>query len=119
MKKNIKYYFIALLIFTTISKMYGQDRAVDVVVYGATASGVMASISAAEEGMQVLLIEPGKNVGGMVTGGLSHTDYGDKSVIGGKALKFYKKIADHYKAQLFYWRGPEPHIGEEIMTKWL
>lgn len=119
MNKIVECYCIAFLAMLMAPNVSAQNNDIDVVVYGATASGVMASISAAEEGMRVLLIEPGKYVGGMVTGGLSHTDYGDKSVIGGKALKFYKKIAEHYQAQLFYWRGPEPRIGEEIMTNWL
>lgn len=91
----------------------------DVVVYSATASGVMASISAAREGMKVLLIEPGKNVGGMVTGGLSNSDLGNTAVIGGMTAQFYKECADYYKAPLYHWPGPEPHVAENIMNKWL
>ena len=91
----------------------------DVLVYGATASGVMAAIAAAGEGSKVLLVEPGKYVGGMVTGGLSHTDYGDRTVIGGLAYEFYRKVAEYYNTGIFYWRGPEPHVGEKIMLDWL
>ena len=91
----------------------------DVVVYGATASGSMASIAAAGEGATVLLIEPGRNIGGMVTGGLSHNDYGDRTVIGGLALEFYKRVAACYDKPLYYWRGPEPHVGEKIFREWL
>ncbi|CAN5918975.1 FAD-dependent oxidoreductase [soil metagenome] len=91
----------------------------DVVVYGATASGVTAAIAAAREGSRVLLVEPGRHVGGMVTGGLSHTDYGDRTVIGGLAVEFYQKVADHYNTHVFYWRGPEPHVGEKILKEWL
>lgn len=40
----------------------------DVAVYGATASGVLAAAAAANEGASVILLEPGKNVGGMVSG---------------------------------------------------
>ena len=110
------FFSISLLFFFIIPK---YCPAHDVIVYGATASGVMASIAAAKEGMKVLLIEPGRNVGGMVTGGLSHTDYGDRTVIGGLALQFYKKIAEYYESHVFYWRGPEPHVGEQIMLEWL
>jgi hypothetical protein len=91
----------------------------DVMVYGATASGVMAAIAASEEGSRVLLVEPGRYVGGMVTGGLSHSDYGDRTVIGGLTLEFYRKVAQHYNTHVFYWRGPEPHVGEKIMLDWL
>ena len=89
------------------------------VIHGATAGGTIAAIAAAGEGMDVLLIEPGKNVGGMVTGGLSHNDYGDRTVIGGMALEFYKKVAAHYQKPLYYWRGPEPYVGEKIFRDWL
>ena len=82
-------------------------------------AGVTAAVSAASEGSRVLLVEPGKNVGGMVTGGLSHTDYGDRTVIGGLTYQFYQKVADYYGTHVFYWRGPEPHVGEKIMRNWL
>ncbi|WP_373494387.1 FAD-dependent oxidoreductase [Aquiflexum sp.] len=91
----------------------------DIIIYRATASGVTAAVAAAREGVSVLLIEPGRNIGGMVTGGLSHTDYGDRTVIGGLTTEFYQKIADHYKTHVFYWRGPEPHVGEKILKDWL
>ena len=97
----------------------GQDLNSEIVVCGATASGAIAAIAAADEGADVLLIGPGRNVGGMVTGGLSHNDYGDRTVIGGMALEFYQKVADYYNKPLYYWRGPEPHVGEKIFRDWL
>jgi hypothetical protein len=96
-----------------------QTSGKDVIIYGGTASGVTAAISASREGASVLLIEPGRHIGGMVTGGLSHTDYGDRTVIGGLATEFYEKIARHYSTHVFYWRGPEPHIAEKIFKDWL
>ena len=112
---------IFLIVFVLISVSFSKAEAqsYDVVVYGATASGVTAAVAASNEGARVLLVEPGKNVGGMVTGGLSHTDYGDRTVIGGLTYQFYQKVAEHYKTQVFYWRGPEPHVGEQIMLDWL
>jgi hypothetical protein len=106
-----------MLVWMVFAEMSAQSY--DVVVYGATASGTIASIAAAGEGVSVMMIEPRKNVGGMVTGGLSHNDYHDRSVIGGLALEFYKKVADYYDKPLYYWRGPEPHIGEMIFREWL
>lgn len=110
---------IKALIFIMLSAWHGYGQTYDVVVYGATASGVMAAISASGEGMKVILIEPGNYVGGMVTGGLSHTDYGDRTVIGGLAYDFYQKVAEYYNTHVFHWRGPEPHVGEAIMKDWL
>ncbi len=115
---NIAGLLIPLLIITC-SWMAVSAQTYDVVVYGATASGTVASIAAASQGASVVIIEPGKNVGGMVTGGLSHNDYHDRSVIGGLALEFYRKVADHYNKPLYYWRGPEPHVGEMIFREWL
>jgi hypothetical protein len=109
---------LAILCMVVISHHTVANK-YDIVVYGATASGVTAAVSAASEGSRVLLVEPGNHVGGMVTGGLSHTDYGDRTVIGGLTFQFYQKVADHYNTHVFYWRGPEPHVGEAIMRHWL
>jgi hypothetical protein len=79
----------------------------------------MAAIAAAQTGRHVALVTPGKHVGGMVTGGLSHTDYGNSHVIGGLALEFYERIHRHYGAELWSLRGPEPHVAEHVMLDWL
>ncbi len=60
---------------------------VDVCVYGATASGVVAAVTAAQEGCRVLLIEPGRWLGGMTGGGLSNIDWGRREAGGGMALR--------------------------------
>jgi hypothetical protein len=91
----------------------------DVVVYGATAGGVLAAIAAARDGARVALLEPGRHVGGMVSGGLGHTDYGDRRVIGGMALEFYERVARFYGAETWGMVGPEPHVAEQIFRDWL
>lgn len=118
--KLISILFIWFSIILLCNTAFGQSTIqIDIIIYGATASGVTAAVAAAREGASVLLIEPGRNVGGMVTGGLSHTDYGDRTVIGGLTTEFYQKITDHYKTHVFYWRGPETHVGEKILKDWL
>ena len=42
----------------------------DLVVYGGTAGGVITAVTAAREGLAVALLEPGRHLGGMVSGGL-------------------------------------------------
>src|ERR1700750_2298329 len=69
----------------------------DVVVYGGTAGGVIAAVSAAREGLKTALLEPTNHLGGMVSGGLGWTDYGKKEVIGGYALEFYYPVGRHYE----------------------
>jgi hypothetical protein len=94
----------------------------DLIVYGGTASGVMTAYSAAREGLHVVLLEPGAHLGGMVTGGLSATDLGHFTIIGGYARAFYMQAAAHYgmtnldKAE--NWRS-EPHVAEQIFRKML
>jgi hypothetical protein len=109
----------SMLILSTMVNAYSQVDEYGIVVYAATAAGTVAAIAAAEKGISILLIEPENNVGGMVTGGLSHNDYGDRTMIGGTALEFYRKVADHYNMPIYYWRGPEPHVGKRIFRQWL
>ncbi len=49
----------------------------EILVYGATAGGVAAAVAAARMGSAVVLLEPGRHVGGMVSGRLGYTDLGD------------------------------------------
>ena len=76
----------------------------DVVVYGATAGGVMTAVAAARHGARVVMLEPRAQVGGMVAGGLSGTDVGKREVIGGLALEFYFRAGRAY--------GLERHLQE-------
>ena len=95
---------------------------VDLLVYGATASGVMTAYSAAREGLRVVLLEPGEHLGGMVTGGLSATDLGHYAIIGGYARDFYMKAAAQYGVnnldQPANWLS-EPHVDEDIFRTML
>jgi hypothetical protein len=88
----------------------------DVAVYRATAAGVAAAVAARAAGARVTLVEPTPHIGGMVSGGLSWTDVGDTRVLGGFARRFYQAVADHYDAEIFALRGPEPHVAEQILT---
>lgn len=46
----------------------------DVLVYGATPMGVVAAVSAARAGAKPVIVEATNHLGGMCSGGLSHTD---------------------------------------------
>src|SRR5579872_7434251 len=73
-----------------------QRQAYDIVVYGGTAGGVAAAVQGARMGKSVILIEPGRHIGGLTSGGLGATDIGNKKAIGGIAREFYKRIKKHY-----------------------
>ena len=68
----------------------------DVCVYGGSASGIMAAYSAAQMGMKVVLIEPSERFGGLTAGGLGYTDIGNKQVVKGLSLQFYRRLGAHY-----------------------
>lgn len=110
----------ALALFLAIPlATQAADHVYDVVVYGGTAGGVIAAVSAAREGLHTALIEPTNHLGGMVSGGLGWTDFGKKEVIGGYALEFYLRVGRHYGLQRYAqeigWLH-EPHVAEDIFN---
>lgn len=66
------------------------------VIYGGTSSGIIAACQVKKMGKKVIVIEPTNRIGGMTTNGLSSTDVGNASSIGGMALEFYKAIGKIY-----------------------
>ena len=107
-------------LFWIASPAFAQSY--DLVVYGGTAGGVITAVAAAREGLHVALLEPGRHVGGMISGGLGFTDYGRKEVIGGYALEFYWRLGRYYQmsryGQELAWLH-EPHVAEQIFRDML
>lgn len=91
----------------TADSLYATKR-VDICIYGATASGIMAAISAWQNGKTVELINPDSAFAGMpVAGGLSYTDVtqasNDAWAIKGLAGKLYQTIwSQFYSAAAGY-----------------
>lgn len=110
---------VALLAVLTMAPGCAEPRAqqFDVAVYGGTAGGVVAAIAAANEGANVVLLEPGRHVGGMVSGGLGKTDHANKSVIGGMSREFFERVGKHYGEPVTWYF--EPHVAERVFTDWL
>ena len=112
---------VFLLLACSVLTTRGDEVTSDVVVYGATAGGATAAVAAARQGAKVVLIEPGRHVGGMLSGGLGHSDVvGQQNLIGGLCLEVYQRIAKHYgesdpkKAFDF-----EPHVAEQVLDELL
>jgi hypothetical protein len=110
---------IRLLLFSVILLTVGcqssPTRRVDVCVYGGTASGVIASVTARQEGKSVVLIEPGRHLGGMSSGGLGWTDFGNKAAIGGLSLDFYKRVGKIHGKTEPSWTF-EPSAAERVFN---
>ncbi|MGA0132995.1 MAG: FAD-dependent oxidoreductase [Opitutales bacterium] len=68
----------------------------DLVVVGATPSGVAAAVSAARSGASVILLEEKSHVGGIVAGGLTNTDIRKHGAVGGLYNEFKRRIVEHY-----------------------
>lgn len=75
----------------------GWAQQYDIVVYGGTAAGVVAAVQGKRMGKSVVLIEPGRHLGGLTSGGLGATDIGNKGAIGGLARDFYRRVKRHYE----------------------
>lgn len=81
-------------------KKPAEDRA-DVVVYGATPSGIAAALAAKREGANVILIEELHRVGGMYTvGGMGLTDsfFMDRRMLDGIYEEIHGRIDRHYRS---------------------
>ncbi|MGB3586104.1 MAG: FAD-dependent oxidoreductase, partial [Tunicatimonas sp.] len=74
-----------------------QESTYDVVVYGATPSGIAAAINAAQYGHSVLLAEEYAQIGGLMTSGLSFTDFISYEVLGGTFLDYTQRVEDYYR----------------------
>lgn len=110
----------------------------DVVVYGGTSGGVIAAVQTSLNGKSVVLIEPGRHVGGLTSGGLGATDIGNKAAIGGLSRSFYRRVGEYYSDDAVWKYGDrasyrvhrsspdeeelwtfEPHVAEKIFRQML
>lgn len=106
----------AALIFY-YQQAFTQERSVDVCVYGGTSAGVIAAYTAKMNGKSVLLIEPGKRLGGLTSGGLGFTDIGNKYAVSGIARDYYRRIGAHY-GKFEQWIF-EPHVAENLFKDYI
>ncbi len=111
-----------LLFFVLISILFIESCSTskyeyDVCVYGGTSSGVVAAYAVAQQGKSVVLIEPGYRLGGMSSGGLGQTDIGNKQVVKGLSLDFYRRVGNHYNS-LENWIF-EPKVAEQVFKGYI
>ena len=97
--KNTNFLVTVLFLLFNIKVFCQSIQSYDIVVYGATSSGITAAIQSSRLGKKVLLIEPGHRIGGLTTGGLGQTDIGNKQAIGGISREFYQNIKSYYQKQ--------------------
>lgn len=104
MKFTTQSLYAWMLALGTAAPLWGATVVeTDLCVYGGTSAGIMAAVQARRLGHTVALVEPGRFLGGLTTGGLGATDIGNKAAIGGLSREFYHRIAQHY-AQESAWK---------------
>ncbi|MGK6350981.1 FAD-dependent oxidoreductase [Parapedobacter sp. DT-150] len=117
--RGIRSFFVisCCLLSSFFSSAQEKEIEADLCIYGGTSAGVIAAYTAAKAGKSVVLIEPGQLLGGMSSGGLGQTDIGNKYVVRGLALDFYRKIGKHYGAfeQWIF----EPKVAEAIFKQYM
>ena len=115
--KNRIILLLSVILTTMISCRTQSVKEVDICIYGGTSAGVIAAYTAQQSGKSVLLIEPGRHLGGMSSGGLGFTDIGNKYVVQGLALDFYRLLGTHY-GKLEQWIF-EPSVAETIFKDYI
>lgn len=99
------------------SLMAQQVREVDICVYGGSSAGVIAAYTAKKLNKSVLVIEPGKRLGGLTSGGLGYTDIGNKYAISGISRDFYRRVGKHYgKFETWIF---EPGVAEKVYQQYV
>ena len=115
MKQFAQKFSAAILILTITVRLFAdQTINVDVCVYGGTSGGVIAAVAVAKSGKSVILIEQGRHLGGLSSGGLGMTDIGNKAVIGGISRDFYKRIGKVY-GEAEAWKFA-PSVAEKVFA---
>lgn len=104
-------------LFAFCVRSLAQELQVDVCVYGGTSAGVIAAYTAKMSGKKVLLIEPGRHLGGLSSGGLGYTDIGNKYAVTGLARDFYRRVGAHY-GKFEQWIF-EPHVAEDVFKNYI
>lgn len=109
--------FAALVFCFAINAHAQRSIEVDVCVYGGTSAGVIAAYTAQKLGKTALLIEPGRRLGGLTSGGLGYTDIGNKYAISGLSRDFYRRVGKHY-GKFEQWVF-EPKVAEAIFQDYV
>ena len=103
--------------------------AADIVVYGATPAGIAAAVTAARTGRSVELLEPSARVGGLLTGGLSYTDFRTQESVTGFFREYLDEVLGYYSTtygpdsqqvkDCFFGAHAEPKVSLEILQSLL
>jgi hypothetical protein len=123
MRYLLRYASLFLLSFPLLA----ADAGYDIVVYGSTPAGIASAVVAARQGHRVALLESSNHFGGLLTGGLSNTDFRTLEAVTG----FYREYMDRVLAdyvqrygkeseeakECFFGAHSEPHVSDRILRQ--
>jgi hypothetical protein len=125
---------LALFLLVSIATAQSAPQTVeaDVCIYGGTPGGVIAAVQVARMGKRAVIVDPGRHLGGMTSGGLSAVDIGDPRTVGGLAREYFTRLVASYGKTLEWDKpfkgkggGPatggaysiEPHVAERVFNE--
>ena len=122
MKVRLNYFLKIVICLLLISpKSYSQH---DVLVYGATPAGIFAAVNAAKSGNSVLLVEEYEHIGGLMTGGLSFSDFISTEGLSGDFNDYRFRVMAYYQTKYgvnskqvkdsYFGVNAEPHVTLQI-----
>lgn len=94
--KSISTFLLTLIFGIWNISGYSSSKQYDIIIYGATPSGISAAVNAAREGASVALFEETDHVGGLTSSGLSNTDFKSFESLGGTWREFMNRVEQHY-----------------------
>lgn len=137
--KNLSYYLCIFLVNSTPTcDVIFASETYDIAIYGGTSGGVMAAVQGARMGKSVVLIEPGRHLGGMTSSGLGWVDAGSPAAYGGLTKEYFHRIWSYYELdEAWIWEKKrlladqhcpmpinvqtmwvlEPHVAEKIFDE--
>jgi hypothetical protein len=99
----------------------------DILVYGSTPAGIASAVMAARQGRSVALVEPTSHFGGLLTGGLSYTDFRTQESVTGFFREYMDRVLAHYERRYgknsqqvrdcFLGAHAEPHVSMRILRE--
>lgn len=101
-------------VFALLSLSYvalASEPEYDVLVYGGSPGGVAAAVAAAKAGRSVLLIEPYRRVGGLMTNGLSYSDFRSFEALTGFFLEFTQRVEADYRER---YGADSPQVADSL-----
>lgn len=117
--------WLLLWLWLLISSASVCSAQYDVVVYGATSTGIMSALGAANASnsshLKIALVAVGgAPIGGMTTGGLADIDTGPRTICGGFSREFFLRVGEVYTGKrVFMPKGQECKVSQQVYDQML